>query len=82
MSLVTVGFKGFHDDLFIVIRIERVRNSKLSKVGYTHGPFAFLLGRAQSRQKQGRQNGDDGDYDQQFDESEPVRQGTYLPRFH
>jgi hypothetical protein len=54
----------------LVTSIKQPREHDLAVVVHAGNPSAFCLGLAQGGQEQSRQNGDDGDNDQEFNERE------------
>ena len=54
----------------MVVRIHSPNDAPLLEIGFAVGHVGLRFGAGQSRQEHGRQNGDNGDDDQQFDECE------------
>src|SRR5437016_3819024 len=54
---------------------------ELPQVIHTDGALGGVSSALQGGHEQGRENGDDGDYDQQFDEGEPAGTRTLAKRF-
>jgi hypothetical protein len=68
--------------IIIVVRVNQNRRADLFQIGNTFQRERFAFGCGQRRQKQRSQNGDDGDDDQKFDQSEGNLERTILPWHH
>ena len=61
-----------HEPVGVVIEVEGERHTDLFEVGEAAGTLAALFGASERREKERRQNGDDGDHDQKLDQGEGV----------
>ena len=64
--------KPSRESALVVACIHEDRQCNLTFVGLADGSLAFLLGARQRGQQQRRQDGDDGDHNEEFDESEGI----------
>jgi hypothetical protein len=64
-----VGITMTGERVIVFVRVKLHEQADLFQVIQAGNPFAFRLGPREHRQKQSRQNGDDGDNDQKFNQS-------------